>query len=82
MEESLFQAVVISRIVNGLPRLGQDGPIDRANQTTFPIATYRMFDATGIKDYDPDFLTSHQYYRLSPTVRAAIAVDMAPAPNV
>lgn len=72
----------LSRIVNGLPRLGQDGPIDRANQTTFPIATYRMFDATGIKDYDPDFLTSHQYYRLSPTVRAAIAVDMAPAPNV
>jgi hypothetical protein len=41
-----------------------------------------MFDATGVKDYNRNFLTSHQYYRLSPTVRDAIAVDIAPVPNV
>ena len=54
----------------------------RTDQTKFPTGTYRMFDATAIKDYDRNFLTSHQYYRLSPTVRNAIAVDMAPVPNV
>jgi esterase/lipase superfamily enzyme len=69
----------ISRIVNGLQRLGHDGPKNRADQTLFPAATYRMFDATGINDYHPNLLSSHQYYRLSPTVREAIAADMAPA---
>jgi esterase/lipase superfamily enzyme len=72
----------LSRTINGLQRLGQEGPKDRADQTAFPPSTYRMFDATGITDYDRNFLTSHQYYRLSPTVRDAIAIDMAPAPSV
>src|SRR5581483_1015485 len=72
----------VSKIVNGLQRLGQDGPKDRADQTEFPPGSYRMFDATGITDYDRNFLTSHQYYRLSPTVRDAIAADMAPATGV
>jgi esterase/lipase superfamily enzyme len=69
----------LSRMINSLQRLGQDGPKDRTDQTKFPAVTYRMFDATAIKDYDRNFLTSHQYYRLSPTVRDAIAADMAPA---
>ena len=73
--------LVLSRTINGLKRFGQDGPKDRTDQTMFPAAAYRMFDAD-IKDYDRDFLTSHQYYRLSPAVRDAIAVDMAPAPSV
>ena len=72
----------LSRTINGLQRLGQEGPKDRADQTAFPPSTYRMFDATGITDYDRNFLTSHQYYRLSPTVRDAIAIDMARAPSV
>ena len=72
----------LSRTINGLPRLGQDGPKDRSDQTAFPASVYRMFDATDIKDYDRHFLKSHQYYRLSPSVRDAIAVDMAPAPSV
>jgi hypothetical protein len=38
-----------------------------------------MYDATNLRDYNRNFLTSHQYYRLSPTVRDAIAVDIAPA---
>ena len=71
----------VSRIINGLQRLGQEGPKDRTDQITFPTPTYRMFDATGIKDYARNFLTSHQYYRLSPIVRDAIAADVAPAPN-
>jgi hypothetical protein len=66
----------------GLQRLGQDGPKDRTDQAVFPAATYRMFDATDVRDYDRNFLTSHQYYRLSPIVRDAIAADMAPAPTV
>jgi esterase/lipase superfamily enzyme len=72
----------LSRTINGLQRLGQDGPKDRTDQTDFPAAVYRMFDATDIQDYDRNFLTSHQYYRLSPTVRDAIAVDMAPSASV
>jgi esterase/lipase superfamily enzyme len=72
----------LSQTINGLQRLGRNGPKDRTDQTLFPAATYRMFDATGIKDYGRNFLTSHQYYRLSPTVRDAMAVDMAPTPNV
>jgi len=72
----------LSRTINGLQRLGQDGPKHSNDQTTFPATTYRMFDATGVKDYNRNFLTSHQYYRLSPTVRDAIAVDIAPVPNV
>jgi esterase/lipase superfamily enzyme len=72
----------LSRTINGLQRLGQDGPKDRTNQTKFPAVVYRMFDATNINDYDRNFLSSHQYYRLSPTVRDAIAVDMAPTAPV
>lgn len=68
----------LSQAVNGLQRLGQDGPKDHGDQTRFPTVTYRMFDATDIADFDRNFLTSHQYYRLSPTVRSAIAIDMAP----
>jgi esterase/lipase superfamily enzyme len=68
----------LSYRINGLRRLGQDGPQDRTDQTQFPAAVYRMFDATDITDYHRDFLTSHQYYRLSAAVREAIATDMAP----
>jgi esterase/lipase superfamily enzyme len=68
----------LAQVINGLQRLGQDGPKDRNDQAKFPPAVYRMFDATDITDYDRNFLTSHQYYRLSPTVRDAIAVDLAP----
>lgn len=72
----------LSRAINALQRLGQDGPKDRTDQHMFPAAAYRTFDATDIQDYDRNFLTSHQYYRLSPTVRNEIAADMAPVPDV
>jgi hypothetical protein len=63
----------IARTLTGHQRLGQQGP------TPMPPAPLRLFDATGIDDYDTGFLASHQYYRRSPTVRAAIAADMAAA---
>jgi esterase/lipase superfamily enzyme len=72
------QVLGLSAIINSLQRLGQNGPQNRGDQTLFPAAAYRMFDASGISDYDRNFLTSHQYYRMSPTVRNAIAADMAP----
>jgi esterase/lipase superfamily enzyme len=68
----------LSQTVNGLQRLGQDGPKGRNDGSAFPPVTFQMYDATDIKDFDRNFLTSHQYYRLSPTVREAIAADMAP----
>ena len=66
----------LSNGINGLKRLGQDGPHNRADQTEFPPARYMMNDCSGINDYTVDFLTSHQYYRLSPQVRAHIAAQM------
>ena len=68
----------LAQVINGVQRLGEDGPRDRNDQVKYPPAVYRMFDATDITDYDRNFLTSHQYYRLSPTVRDAIAADLAP----
>jgi esterase/lipase superfamily enzyme len=68
----------LSNRVNGLQRLGQDGPQTRTDPAEFPAATYRMFDASAVLDYNRGFLSSHQYYRLSPTVRAQIATDMTP----
>jgi len=67
----------LSMAVNlGAQRLGQDGPRNRSDLSSFPPAQYHMVDATGFQDYDFNFLTSHQYYRLSPKARAVIASDM------
>jgi esterase/lipase superfamily enzyme len=68
----------LSQFVNaGAQRLGQDGPRHRLDSDLFPPDQYRMVDATQASDYAVDFLTSHQYYRLSPSVRTQIAADMA-----
>jgi len=67
----------LSMVVNlGAQRLGQDGPQHRTDTTLFPPAEYVMVDCTGFQDYDFNFLTSHQYYRQSPGVRAIIAAAM------
>jgi len=67
----------LSMVVNlGAQRLGQDGPRNRSDQASFPPAEYAMQDCTGDQDYDFNFLTSHQYYRQSPRVRAIIAASM------
>jgi len=63
----------LSRDLNGAQRLGQDGPRNRVDATAFPQKVYAMTDCSGLNDYAVNFQTSHQYYRLSPTARAAIA---------
>jgi esterase/lipase superfamily enzyme len=67
----------LSNAINGLKRLGQDGPQNRADQTEFPPERYMMNDCSNVDDYTVGFLTSHQYYRLSSEVRAHIAAQMA-----
>jgi esterase/lipase superfamily enzyme len=67
----------LSNFVNGVARLGQNGPLDGHDATQFPAAEFQIVDATGFKDYGFNLLTSHQYYRLSPSCRQVIAGDMA-----
>ena len=67
----------LSMVVNlGAQRLGQDGPPNRTDPALFPPAEYAMVDCSEDTDYDFDFLTSHQYYRQSPKVRAIIAASI------
>jgi esterase/lipase superfamily enzyme len=71
------QVLQLSMVVNlGAKRLGQDGPRNRSDPVAFPAAKYQMADCTQFRDYDFDFMNSHQYYRLSPKVRAIIAGEM------
>lgn len=72
------QVLLLSTVINeGAQRLGSDGPKDRSNGTTFPAATYHMVDASAVRDYDYGFLNSHQYYRMSPSIRTMIANDVS-----
>lgn len=71
------QVLQLSMVVNlGAQRLGQDGPQHRTDATLFPPSEYAMVNCSGFRDYSFDFLTSHQYYRQSPGVRAIIAAAM------
>ena len=71
------EVLKLSKVINlGAQRLGQDGPENRTDATQFPPATYTMVDCSSDRDYDFNFLTSHQYYRQSPAVRAIIAGSM------
>jgi esterase/lipase superfamily enzyme len=67
----------LSMVVNFAKRLGQDGPHNMADATVFPPNVYTMVDCSSYHDYDFNFLTSHQYYRMSPSVRSIIASDMS-----
>jgi esterase/lipase superfamily enzyme len=66
----------LSMAVNFAKRMGQDGPHNMADTTAFPRNVYTMVDCSSYRDYDFNFLTSHQYYRMSPSVRSIIAADM------
>jgi esterase/lipase superfamily enzyme len=71
------QVLQLSMVVNlGAKRLGQDGPRNRSDTALFPAGQHTMVDCTGYRDYDFNVPTSHQYYRLSPTVRTIIAGEM------
>jgi esterase/lipase superfamily enzyme len=64
----------LSEVVNlGAQRLGQDGPRDRADPDRFPAPAFTMVDCSAYRYPGFGFLTSHQYYRQSPDVRAIIS---------
>lgn len=69
---------ILSENLNGSRRLGQEGPRSRDDINRFPTATFRMVDCSGFTDYVSDFQGSHQYYRRSEGVRAAITSLMTP----
>ena len=72
------QVLQVSMVVNlGAKRLGQDGPHNRADRNAFPPDKFGMVDCTDIRDYEFNFFTSHQYYRMSPQVRSIMAAGMA-----
>jgi len=68
----------VSAAVNGIDRLGEDGPKDKTDPTRYPTNVFRMIDCTDVSDFDWPFLSeqTHQYYRLSPTVAKDIAAVM------
>ncbi len=60
--------LTLSSAVNGMRRLGQQGPLGDA-----PVnPSFRLIDCSDYHDYPYGPLNSHQYYRLSPSVRADI----------
>jgi esterase/lipase superfamily enzyme len=67
----------LSMVVNlGAQRLGQDGPLHRSDTKEFPPSKYSTVNCTKDQDYDFTLLNSHQYYRMSPTVRGVIAASI------
>lgn len=67
----------VSAFVNGVRRLGQDGPHARFDIARFPPDRFTMLDCGTYRDFDFGFASSHQYYRRSPAVRALVAAAMA-----
>jgi esterase/lipase superfamily enzyme len=68
-----------SNVINPIKRLGLSGPHNMADPRSFPRTRFGMHDCSLIRDFDFGIPTSHQYYRLSPSVRAMIAAEMAGA---
>ncbi len=54
--------LALSQGVNGIQRLGQDGPYNRSDLARFPVETFQEVDCSGFHDYDFTLQTSHQYY--------------------
>jgi esterase/lipase superfamily enzyme len=68
----------LSAALNGYTPLGHEGPRDKAVPGKYPANVFRMIDCTAVCDFPNPFFSeeTHQYYRLSPTVRADIAAVM------
>jgi esterase/lipase superfamily enzyme len=72
------QILKLSMVINlGAKRLGQDGPHNMADTSEFPTNVYTMVNCSAYQDYDFNVMSSHQYYRMSPTVRSIMVNDMA-----
>jgi esterase/lipase superfamily enzyme len=68
----------LSSTINGNARLGHDGPPNKTVTAIYPPTKFRFMDCSDVSDF-PDAVLSentHQYYRMSPTVRADIATVM------
>jgi esterase/lipase superfamily enzyme len=75
------QILRLSEEVNGMQRLGKDGPLGRGDNRTFPQAAFRFVDCSRVQDPVPDLELdkTHQYYRRIPAVRDDIAAALAGA---
>jgi esterase/lipase superfamily enzyme len=73
---------LLSECINNVRRLGTLGP-DQINDTTlYPASKFRLRNAGAVRDYPhATFDAVHQYYRLSPTVRADIVAMMNGNPS-
>ena len=69
--------LTVSKGLNGVQRLGQDGPDGIHDISRFPPSKYRLVDCSEHKDYDFGLASSHQYYRRSPAVQMDIANTLA-----
>ena len=67
----------VSAFVNGIKRLGQDGPHAAFDTGRFPRSSFDTLDCSRYRDFDFGFASSHQYYRRSPSVRSLVAAAMA-----
>jgi esterase/lipase superfamily enzyme len=73
---------LLSEAINGVRRLGTLGPDKINDDTIYPAAKFRMRNAGVLNDYPrATFDAGHQYYRLSPTVRADIVAMMNGGPS-
>ena len=80
-------AMFLSMAVNRNDRLGKDGADNMTDTALYPPATFRNVDCTGVDDYDKldPIDATHQYYRRSPTGRAAYQrcnIGAAVAPGI
>jgi len=73
---------LLSEGINGVRRLGTLGPDKINDLTIYPAAKFRLRNAGVLNDYPrATFDAGHQYYRLSPTVRADIVAMMNGNPS-
>lgn len=61
----------LSKRVNHVQRLGDNGPVDLDLPDRYPISRFRFVDCSELKDREPDggIDKSHQFYRRLPKVR-------------
>jgi esterase/lipase superfamily enzyme len=79
-------AMLLSRTVNNVQRLGDAGPFQRVDPASFSRTKFDLADCSNVTDYSwvLPVDSSHQYYRRSKTVRndiACLIAGIAPAPG-
>ncbi len=75
---NLDTVIWLSNSINGILRIGFEGPKDKSSTAIYPASKFRMRNCALVLDY-PQFDSldaSHQYYRRSKKVRADIVAMM------